>query len=223
MGEKYCCRCTHTKPLAEFGTDNQKADGKTTYCLPCRRQITRASDAKRRDKRLAYNTVHKARRDAQMREWLAGNKERVAASKKRWCEVHKERHRANTRAAMSRKRATAKGKLENNISRAISRGVKKGSKRGRRAFDLLGFSVDDLRHHLEQQFKPGMTWENYGRWHIDHVVPLAHHVYETPDDEGFSRAWALSNLQPLWAAENVSKGARYCGPFRGSEQCQTLA
>lgn len=52
-----------------------------------------------------------------------------------------------------------------------------------------------------------MNWDNYGfyGWHIDHVLPLASFDYETPDDQGFKDAWKLSNLAPLWAAENWSK------------------
>ncbi|MNL66254.1 hypothetical protein D3C87_1906890 [compost metagenome] len=53
-----------------------------------------------------------------------------------------------------------------------------------------------------------MTWSNYGDWHIDHKFPLATHSYETPDCEGFKSAWALSNLQPLWAEDNRKKHAK---------------
>lgn len=55
-----------------------------------------------------------------------------------------------------------------------------------------------------------MSWENYGRdgWHIDHRVPLAAFKFNTPDDPDFKVAWALTNLQPMWATDNFSKGAR---------------
>ena len=70
--------------------------------------------------------------------------------------------------------------------------------------------------HLEVRFQPGMSWDNYGEWHIDHIVPLAAFNYETPDDLDFGRAWALENLQPLWAKENIRKWCRLERPFQPS-------
>ncbi len=84
--------------------------------------------------------------------------------------------------------------------------------------ELLDFSIEELRAHLEKLFLPGMNWSNHSRngWHIDHIIPLAAHNYETPDDIDFKRAWALSNLRPLWAKENISKGAKLSTPFQPS-------
>lgn len=62
-----------------------------------------------------------------------------------------------------------------------------------------------------------MTWENYGPvWHIDHEVPLAVHNYRTPEDIDFKRAWAMTNLKPLWGKDNMSKGAKLSAPFQPS-------
>jgi len=67
--------------------------------------------------------------------------------------------------------------------------------------------------HLESMFVDGMSWENYGGgWHVDHILPLSSFEYETTDDDSFKTAWALSNLQPLWASENISKGNRLNHP-----------
>jgi hypothetical protein len=66
--------------------------------------------------------------------------------------------------------------------------------------------------HLEARFVPGMTFENYGKvWHIDHIKPNRLFNYESQEDEDFKKCWALSNLQPLFAADNLSKGGRYYG------------
>ncbi|TGY35243.1 hypothetical protein [Stenotrophomonas maltophilia] len=73
-------------------------------------------------------------------------------------------------------------------------------------FSRLGYSADELVSHLQAQFTPGMSWENYGRWHVDHIKPCA--GYDQTDPEQFRECWALSNLQPLWAADNLRKGAR---------------
>lgn len=73
---------------------------------------------------------------------------------------------------------------------------------------LVGFSLSDLIRHLERQFTDGMSWDNMGDWHIDHIVPLASFKYESSEDAEFRAAWAITNLRPLWSKENVSKGAR---------------
>jgi 5-methylcytosine-specific restriction endonuclease McrA len=51
-----------------------------------------------------------------------------------------------------------------------------------------------------------MSWENYGKWHIDHVVPDSFFFYQTTRDIGFKKSWELKNLQPLWALDNIKKG-----------------
>jgi 5-methylcytosine-specific restriction endonuclease McrA len=56
-----------------------------------------------------------------------------------------------------------------------------------------------------------MTWDNYGKWHIDHIIPDSHFNYDKIDDEQFKLAWALENLQPLWAAENYRKYNKLIG------------
>lgn len=74
-------------------------------------------------------------------------------------------------------------------------------------FSRLGYSVDELMAHLEVKFLDGMSWKNYGKWHIDHIRPCA--SYDLTDPEQFAECWGLSNLQPLWARDNIRKGAKY--------------
>lgn len=72
----------------------------------------------------------------------------------------------------------------------------------------LSLSCEALRAHLEPQFKPGMTWENYGSaWHVDHIKPCALFDFTKPEEA--AACFALSNLQPLWAAENIRKSDKY--------------
>lgn len=109
-------------------------------------------------------------------------------------------------------------RLEGNVRQGVLKGIRKGSKSARKTFSILGYTVEELMAHLECQFQPGMTWDNYGRggWHIDHRIPLAAHNYETPDDIYFKKAWALGNLQPMWEPDNIRKGARLSAPFQPS-------
>lgn len=84
----------------------------------------------------------------------------------------------------------------------------KSKKIGRSWQSLVGYSSEELHAHLERQFLPGMTWDNFGEWHIDHRKPLASFSFSSPEDADFKAAWALSNLQPLWAVENMRKHAK---------------
>ena len=79
-----------------------------------------------------------------------------------------------------------------------------GQVKYKRTVDYLPYSSDDLVNHLESKFKDGMTWENYGKWHIDHVIPISYFIKNKIIDTAIINA--LNNLQPLWAFENMSKG-----------------
>lgn len=89
------------------------------------------------------------------------------------------------------------------------------SKNRKSTFDMLPYSVDELVEHLESQFKPGMSWYNYGRggWHIDHVIPDSWFNYESICDDEFQKSWSLENLQPMWEAENFKKSNCYEGEY----------
>ena len=78
------------------------------------------------------------------------------------------------------------------------------------SLDYVGLTSEELMEHLEVKFTEGMTRENYGKWHVDHIRPLASFDFTAPDkEEQLYKAWDYTNLQPLWASENQSKGAKY--------------
>jgi len=109
-----------------------------------------------------------------------------------------------------------KGERLNNAMRAEIRTSLNGTKNGRKWQELVGYSLQDLIKHLEKQFQPGMTWDNYGKWHLDHIVPLSVFHHSTPLDLDFKRCWALDNLQPLWAKDNMKKKDKLIKPFQPS-------
>ena len=94
------------------------------------------------------------------------------------------------------------------IARYNSTNAKTATKTGH-TIDLFGCSVAEVVKHLESQFTDGMTWDNYGfrGWHIDHVRPCSSFDMTDPEDQ--KRCFHVSNLQPLWAFDNMSKGAKY--------------
>lgn len=106
----------------------------------------------------------------------------------------------------NRLRNNIKYRLSNNISGYIRNSLIRG-KEGRHWEELVGYTVEELKIHLEKQFKEGMNWENYGLkgWHIDHIKPISSFNINSVEDEDFKKCWALNNLQPLWALENIRK------------------
>lgn len=101
-------------------------------------------------------------------------------------------------------------KIVRNLRDAIA-GACKAQRANREysAISDMGCTQEQFRNHLELQFQPGMTWENYGKygWHIDHIRPLASFNFKDPEDQ--KKAVHFTNLQPLWARDNLSKGAKY--------------
>ena len=115
------------------------------------------------------------------------------------------RDAVNERRRERWKSVPKKDRLRTYMGAAISRAVRRGGKLGLSWQHAVGYSVDDLRAHLERQFERGMSWDNYGDWHIDHIIPASSFKYDTVDDPDFHACWALTNLRPLWARENIRK------------------
>lgn len=107
----------------------------------------------------------------------------------------------------------ANRKIMDKLHRSVSGMIRDqlmGSKNGRRSVELIGYTYEELRQHLEAHFKPGMSWDNYGvnGWVIDHTVPRVFFIFLSPDDVEFKYCWSLSNLRPMWAKHNSSKGCK---------------
>lgn len=127
-------------------------------------------------------------------KWYQNNKERAKENSDKWKRENPEKMKEYANRHAKKRSEDPKYGLESAVKQGVRRGLLSGSKAGRRTFEVLGYSPDDLRRHLEKKFQPGMTWENYGEWHIDHEIPLSAFNYETPDDIDFKRALALSNF-----------------------------
>nr|QBK86167.1 MAG: hypothetical protein LCMAC101_07620 [Marseillevirus LCMAC101] len=78
--------------------------------------------------------------------------------------------------------------------------------------EYIDCNVKTLRKHIEKQFEEGMSWENHGKWHIDHIIPIKYRENgKDPSLEEIIERLHYTNLQPLWAGSNLSKSNRYIG------------
>jgi hypothetical protein len=97
-------------------------------------------------------------------------------------------------------------KLASNLRSRLSHALKNGQKVGSAISDL-GCSIEELKKHIENQFISDMSWSNYGKWHIDHIKPLS--SFDLTNPEELKSACYYTNLQPMWAEDNWSKGSKW--------------
>jgi hypothetical protein len=128
------------------------------------------------------------------------NKEKINILSKRYRIKHKK--------AISKRRTqylknNIQARIAKNLRRRLNRVVKGGYKKGSAVQDL-GCSITQLKTHLKSKFQPGMTWDNYGPiWHIDHIKPLS--KFNLENRRQLLKACHYTNLQPLFAKENIAK------------------
>jgi hypothetical protein len=114
--------------------------------------------------------------------------------------------RARGPSVRARRRENHSQTLRHNIGSRMAACLR-GIKRDKGLFSRLNYSLESLIAHLESKFTDGMSWENYGKWHVDHIKPCA--LFDMTKPEDFQQCWSLSNLQPLWALDNYKKGVKY--------------
>lgn len=220
--KKRCSKCGEIKVLKEFGSRAGRLYGKRSDCKFCVNlegmlyRKTYPEKVKERNKR--FRILHPGIANAATKKWGNEYPDRKKAATKKWREAHPEKVREMRRKAMAKDRNTLKGKLNYRFARAINKHLKRGVKARRHWECLVGYTTDQLKEHIEKLFTKGMTWEIFkdGGIHIDHKVPIAAFNFEKPEDLDFQMCWGLNNLQPMWAKENIQKGAKINRPFQPS-------
>lgn len=206
---KTCIKCGLVKPPDDFRLDPRYAGGRVHWCNACASAYRKAHYAANKEKvkaqGRAYYAEHKQAANERSARNYEDNKEahakRTVAARKR----NPERYKELARNYQRRRRAVdVEWKLRSRLSAQLNYCLKTG-KGGKTTESIVGYSIHELREHLERQFTDGMTWENMGEWHIDHIVPLASFIITGMDDPELRRAWSLPNLRPLWAADNIAK------------------
>ena len=151
---------------------------------------------KNREKRLQYFS-----------DWQKDNRDRLNDYHQKWREKNIDKHREYKRKyEKHRKDTDPLYKLISNFRTAIYQVLKESNvEKNGHYFDILGYTPEELINHLEKQFTEGMTWENYGEFHIDHKLPISSFNIKEIGDEEFMKCWSLDNLQPMWGEENIRK------------------
>lgn len=207
MTTKICTVCKQDKPASrEFFCPRDKGSGLEGRCRECKRAWTNAYLAsKRRDEEY---------RSARNIQAVAINSSDAGLlRRRRYMKAYRntEKYRSANRKEKAIRKSTPKGLLDARMRGAVRQSLRgRGGKNGASWEGLVGYTVDQLVTHIERQFPKSMDWSSFerGEVHIDHILPLSSFKYTSPGSDEFRAAWALTNLRPLWAADNLSKNDR---------------
>lgn len=236
---KQCARCSETRSVTEFRRSKTSKDGLFSWCKPCCKVYDQVRSKIRRPRGKPGQPAREIRDGlvacSRCKQWkpldsYAKNRSDVHGiqGRCRACLSELDAARATPEvrakkaaAARAWRRANKKRKMAENIQFKLSERLRsrlycalrrqlngaKNRGRGGSAVRDLGCDLEFLMSHLEDKFQPGMSWDNYGDWHIDHIKPLV--SFDLTDSEQCRSACNFSNLQPLWATDNIKKGSKH--------------
>jgi hypothetical protein len=209
-----CPKCQLEKEESEFYVSGTK------HCKTCRSKYIKERrknlpemfrkyskpEHYKPDRRREYYLRNKERISERIKAYRIKNSESVARRQEEYYQKNKnvirERNKAYNKAWNSLPQNRIARTQRQRVRRAISGHVKFA-----RTELLLGCSYETLRDYLSQKFLPGMTWDNYGEWHVDHIKPCA--SFDLSQENQQLECFNYQNLQPLWAKDNISKGAKF--------------
>jgi hypothetical protein len=201
-------------------------------CKNCRKEIMKNQNAKyyqeNKESLSEYHKIYVQDNEKELKEYRQNyrqeNKEYISNYQRQWYNENRGEVRVVKREYQKeRKKNDPSFKLRSNISTLISCALndRNSSKNGESCLQYLPYSFKELKQHLEKQFEPWMTWENYGRydatlwndddnstwtWNIDHIIPQSDLPYSDMSEDNFKKCWALENLRPYSAKQNLIDG-----------------
>ena len=173
------------------------------------KQYDEDNNEKKKEYIKQYYVNNKEEKKSYAKSYRKNNMTKIREYTKQYDKTHREEKNIyqNTRRSNS-----LDLQLKDNISTYLNKTINKKMTTNK-YLKLFGYNLDNLKNHLENQFKPGMTWDNYGRkkgircWEIDHIKPVS--LFNFTEDECIIECWSLNNLQPLWDDENRRKSNKY--------------
>ena len=190
MKERLCLKCRDIKTIDNFYKESRVKIGVGSICKVC---------IKKRDS----NNLEKIR--GYKNKWNKKNLKKMCKYQKTWRDLHRfEINRLRKERIKNDICFKIACRLRTRIYKAIKRKASSS-----KAINFLGCSIDFLKGYLEGKFVDGMTWENYGKWHIDHIFPCCNFDLSNPEQQ--KECFHYTNLQPLWAIDNMKKGGRLHG------------
>ena len=190
-GRKICRICKEELPIFEFGIAHHLVDGHNSECKVCANKRAKVKRSKNKD------SIRRA-----IGKWKSKNKKRILLYQRKWASDNRE----HLRDWVKRHYASDENYRISCVLRARIHSALKGRAKWARTMELLGCSIESLKKYLGSKFRGGMSWDNYGEWHIDHIRPCV--AFDLSKLEEQRKCFHYTNLQPLWAQENLMKSAK---------------
>jgi hypothetical protein len=208
---KLCKRCEVDKPTIEFGDNKNNKDGKSIYCKKCELERGREYREKNRKK---VNTSSKNYRKNNPEKYKEVIKKYLEKNPNMTSTERGKIYRQSEEWRNKFKIVTKKWKLKKikedgfyrmkiNLRNRI-REYLIGESKAMRTKEIVGLDKSEFKLYIQNKFVDGMSWENYGKWHLDHIKPLC----IAKDNEEVLLLNYYTNLQPLWAEDNLKKGKK---------------
>lgn len=221
MATKVCSKCELEKCTSMFHKSKHTASGLRPECKDCKKEIDReyrvrnAEKIRERDKKYYEQNAEKIRQRA--KDWYDNNLERATeyrrdrfqTNKDQIYEYRKEYNERNHEKIKTYMNTYMQNRYHTNINYKVKSICNKRIRdcvrnKSKKTVEYIGCDIDFLKEWLEYQFVEGMTWDNMGiEWHIDHVRPCS--SFDFSNDTDISECYHWTNLQPLFARDNISK------------------
>lgn len=227
QGQKHCSKCKQWKSVANFCICTVNKDGLSNYCRQCQQEY----DTKRRGGDYVPNYLqHKDGKKFCLtcKTWVNENDFYKSKQSKDGlssrCKFCQQRYDKEHREQIAERQKRYKQEQIKNpifrLSGRMSAGIRKALKQNKAGYhweDLVPYTLQELKEHLEKQFDENMTWDNIGEyWEIDHIIPKNLFNFTTYTDRDFQICWSLMNLRPLNWIENRQR------PKDGSDTSEEL-
>ena len=223
--KKTCIKCGEEKELKFFYKAKSYKDGHGGVCkicvAACGKKYRDENTEKIAARKKKYRDENTGKAAASRKKYYETNPEKAAASRKKYYETNHEKvnalakkyYEANHEKVIvckkkyynNRRNTDPAFKLLRNLRSRLGNAIK-GNTKSASTMKLIGCTIEKLQEHLENQFTDDMTWENYGEWHVDHILPCVSFDF-TKDEEQF-KCFHYANLQPLWAEDNLRKSSK---------------
>lgn len=208
MDDKVCKLCGTRKPVDAFYT--AKRGELRSLCKKCTLAECRRYRALNLEARRRYGREYAASHRENIRE---NSRAHYLANKEEYKQREQEYRKKNKPAVAARKNRYSRRRYQQDVKYRLTKCLRtriskvlNGRNKSANSLELLGCTAAQLREHLEKQFTDSMSWANYGHdgWHMDHIRPCA--SFDLTKEAAQRTCFHYTNLQPLWAADNIKKG-----------------
>ncbi len=211
--KKVCCICKIEKSAEDFHRNKRNKDGYQYQCKLCRKISSKSYYELNKEKFLERDKIYREKnkqiKSQRGKIYYTKNRDLVIErQRKNYKEYYKKSKKKKQKYARDKRKVDINFKLSFSLRSRLNKAIKNNQKTGSAVRDL-GCTIDFLKQWLEWQWKPGMNWDNWSRtgWHIDHIKPLS--KFNLTSREELLEACHFTNLQPLWASENLKKLNKY--------------